>query len=62
MVGADAEADMDVDVEVNGGVLESESSSLLRPGRRVGRVSEQQVKIAKAVLYAVQVFYSFFIM
>jgi len=28
----------------------------------VGRSAEQQMKIIKAVLYAVQVFYSFFIM
>ncbi|RYO29512.1 hypothetical protein AA0113_g12042 [Alternaria arborescens] len=41
-----------------------ESSSLLGPGRNggVGRSAEQQMKIIKAVLYAVQVFYSFFIM
>lgn len=39
-----------------------ESSSLLNPGRMAGRPSEQQTKIVKAVLYAVQVFYSFFIM
>ena len=39
-----------------------ESSSLLYPGRSTGRVSERQTKIVKAVLYAVQVFYSFFIM
>ncbi|KAF2468213.1 Ctr copper transporter [Lindgomyces ingoldianus] len=39
-----------------------ESSSLLMPGRISGRVSERQTKIVKAVLYAVQVFYSFFIM
>ncbi|KAF2270695.1 Ctr copper transporter [Lojkania enalia] len=39
-----------------------ESSSLLRPGRPAGRAIEQQMKLVKAVLYAVQVFYSFFIM
>ncbi|KAF1946309.1 Ctr copper transporter [Clathrospora elynae] len=39
-----------------------ESSSLLGPGRNAGRNAEQQTKIVKAVLYAVQVFYSFFIM
>lgn len=41
-----------------------ESSSLLGPGRNggVGRSAEQQMKMIKAVLYAVQVFYSFFIM
>lgn len=39
-----------------------ESSSLLYSGRHAGRVSEQQAKLVKAVLYAVQVFYSFFIM
>ncbi|KAH7123850.1 Ctr copper transporter family-domain-containing protein [Dendryphion nanum] len=39
-----------------------ESSSLLHPGRQAGKPSEQQTKIIKAVLYAVQVFYSFFIM
>ncbi|KAF2281320.1 Ctr copper transporter [Westerdykella ornata] len=39
-----------------------ESSSLLNPGRSGGRPSEQQTRIVKAVLYAVQVFYSFFIM
>ncbi|KAF1949442.1 Ctr copper transporter [Byssothecium circinans] len=42
--------------------LSNESSSLLRPGRHAGRVSEQQTKIVKAIFYAVQVFYSFFIM
>ncbi|KAF2013291.1 Ctr-domain-containing protein [Aaosphaeria arxii CBS 175.79] len=40
----------------------TESSSLLNPGRLTGRPSEQQTKIIKAILYAVQVFYSFFIM
>ncbi|KAF1996239.1 Ctr copper transporter [Amniculicola lignicola CBS 123094] len=40
----------------------NESSSLLYPGRLAGRGDEQRVKIIKAVLYAVQVFYSFFIM
>jgi hypothetical protein len=42
----------------------TESSSLLGPGRNggVGRNTEQQMKIIKAILYAVQVFYSFFIM
>ncbi|USP77233.1 Copper transport protein CTR2 [Curvularia clavata] len=42
----------------------NESSSLLGPGRNgsLGRSTEQQMKIIKAVLYAVQVFYSFFIM
>ncbi|KAF2634955.1 Ctr copper transporter [Massarina eburnea CBS 473.64] len=49
-VGADANA------------VAEESSSLLRPGRRAGSASEQQIKIIKAVFYAVQVFYSFFIM
>lgn len=39
-----------------------ESSSLLAPVRNPGRTSEQQIKIVKALLYAVQVFYSFFIM
>jgi copper transporter 1 len=41
-----------------------ESSSLLGPGRNGGveRSVEQQMKIIKAILYAVQVFYSFFIM
>ncbi|KAF2869329.1 Ctr copper transporter family-domain-containing protein [Massariosphaeria phaeospora] len=39
-----------------------ESSSLLNPGRNAGRVSEKQTKTVKALLYAVQVFYSFFIM
>jgi hypothetical protein len=39
-----------------------ESSSLLATGRTAVRVTEQQTKIVKAVLYAVQVFYSFFIM
>ncbi|KAH3936633.1 copper transporter [Parastagonospora nodorum] len=41
---------------------ENESSSLLGPGRSVGRTSEQQTKIVKGLFYAVQVFYSFFIM
>lgn len=40
----------------------NESSSLLGPGRNVGRNSEQQMKIVKGIFYAVQVFYSFFIM
>ncbi|OAL56048.1 Ctr-domain-containing protein [Pyrenochaeta sp. DS3sAY3a] len=40
----------------------NESSSLLGPGRNAGRNTEQQMKIVKAILYAVQVFYSFFIM
>ncbi|KAH7086771.1 Ctr copper transporter family-domain-containing protein [Paraphoma chrysanthemicola] len=40
----------------------NESSSLLGPGRNVGKNSEQQMKIVKGALYAVQVFYSFFIM
>ncbi|KAH5272684.1 copper transporter [Parastagonospora nodorum] len=31
-------------------------------GRSVGRTSEQQTKIVKGLFYAVQVFYSFFIM
>ncbi|KAH7408217.1 Ctr copper transporter family-domain-containing protein [Phaeosphaeria sp. MPI-PUGE-AT-0046c] len=39
-----------------------ESSSLLSPGRNGGKNAEQQVKIVKGILYAVQVFYSFFIM
>ncbi|KAH8725321.1 Ctr copper transporter family-domain-containing protein [Phaeosphaeriaceae sp. PMI808] len=39
-----------------------ESSSLLGPGRNVGRSTERQTKIIKGLLYAVQVFYSFFIM
>jgi hypothetical protein len=39
-----------------------ESSSLLSPGRNGGKNTEQQVKIVKGLLYAVQVFYSFFIM
>lgn len=38
-----------------------ESSSLLYPGR-IGKPTEKQTKLVKAVLYAVQVFYSFFIM
>jgi len=38
-----------------------ESSSLLYPGR-IGKPSEKQTKLVKALLYAVQVFYSFFIM
>lgn len=41
---------------------EDESSSLLHPGRSANRVSEKQANIVKAILYAVQVFYSFFIM
>jgi hypothetical protein len=40
----------------------NESSSLLGPGRNAGHNSEQQTKIVKGLLYAVQVFYSFFIM
>ncbi|KAF1912579.1 Ctr copper transporter family-domain-containing protein [Ampelomyces quisqualis] len=40
----------------------NESSSLLGPGRNVGKNSEQQMKIVKGILYAMQVFYSFFIM
>lgn len=39
-----------------------ESSSLLHPGRNAGSNAEQQAKLVKAALYAVQVFYSFFIM
>jgi hypothetical protein len=39
----------------------NEQSSLLYPGRNV-RESERNAKIVKAFLYAVQVFYSFFIM
>ncbi|KAF2789541.1 Ctr copper transporter [Melanomma pulvis-pyrius CBS 109.77] len=39
-----------------------ESSSLLHSGRSAARVSEKQTNVIKAVLYAVQVFYSFFIM
>lgn len=39
-----------------------ESSSLLYPGRYVVRASDKQMKVVKALLYAVQVFYSFFIM
>lgn len=39
-----------------------ESSSLLGPGRNGGKNAEQQTKIVKGALYAVQVFYSFFIM
>jgi copper transporter 1 len=35
---------------------------LLWPGRHGARASEQQTKMVKALLYAVQVFYSFFIM
>ncbi|KAF2118308.1 Ctr copper transporter family-domain-containing protein [Lophiotrema nucula] len=43
--------------------ISNESSSLLHPGRPAGRqANEQQMKIIKAILYAVQVFYSFFIM
>ncbi|KAL8695988.1 MAG: hypothetical protein Q9224_003032 [Gallowayella concinna] len=38
-----------------------ERSSLLRAGNKVGEVEKKQ-KILKAVFYAVQVFYSFFIM
>ncbi|KAF1975199.1 Ctr-domain-containing protein [Bimuria novae-zelandiae CBS 107.79] len=41
---------------------DDELSSLLRPGRYAGRANEQQMKVVKALLYAVQVFYSFFIM
>jgi copper transporter 1 len=40
----------------------NESSSLLGPGRNTGTSDEQQVKIVKGLLYAAQVFYSFFIM
>lgn len=42
---------------------DDESSSLLWPGRH-GRAgaTEQQTKTVKALFYAVQVFYSFFIM
>ncbi|KAJ4990255.1 ctr copper transporter family protein [Stagonosporopsis vannaccii] len=40
-----------------------ESSSLLHSGRNAGGSNaEQQAKLVKAALYAVQVFYSFFIM
>jgi hypothetical protein len=39
-----------------------ESSSLLHSGRNAGGNAEQQAKLVKAALYAVQVFYSFFIM
>jgi len=39
-----------------------ESSSLLGPAGRNGGKAEQQQRMVKAVLYAVQVFYSFFIM
>merc|ERR1711881_162857 len=39
----------------------TESSSLLAPGNSRAQV-EQSTKIVKAFLYAVQVFYSFFIM
>jgi copper transporter 1 len=39
-----------------------ESSSLLHSGRNAGSNVEQQAKLVKAALYAVQVFYSFFIM
>lgn len=39
-----------------------ESSSLLSPGRNAGQNAEKQMKIVKGILYAVQVFYSFFIM
>ncbi|PSN63458.1 Ctr copper transporter [Corynespora cassiicola Philippines] len=42
--------------------ITDEESSLLHPGRSGGRVNEQQTKLVKAALYAVQVFYSFFIM
>jgi hypothetical protein len=38
-----------------------EWSSLLHPGR-IGKPTEKQTKLVKAILYAVQVFYSFFIM
>ncbi|KAH9873529.1 hypothetical protein IAQ61_004153 [Plenodomus lingam] len=41
--------------------ITGESSSLLGPGRNAGK-AEQQHKIVKAALYAVQVFYSFFVM
>lgn len=40
----------------------NESSSLLHSGRNAGSNAEQQAKLVKAALYAVQVFYSFFIM
>ncbi|EON62047.1 hypothetical protein W97_01266 [Coniosporium apollinis CBS 100218] len=40
---------------------DGESSSLLWPGRTRGE-AEQRSRIVKAVFYAVQVFYSFFIM
>jgi copper transporter 1 len=43
-------------------ITPNESSSLLGSGRNAGRTTEQQMKIVKAILYAVQVFYSFFIM
>ncbi|KAF1932316.1 Ctr copper transporter [Didymella exigua CBS 183.55] len=39
-----------------------ESSSLLHSGRNAGSNAERQAKLVKAALYAVQVFYSFFIM
>lgn len=41
--------------------VDNESSSLLWPGRSV-RVVERRSKMIKAALYALQVFYSFFIM
>ena len=39
----------------------SEQSSLLWPGKDVS-ASEKEIKIKKAAFYAVQIFYSFFIM
>jgi len=41
--------------------VDNESSSLLWPGRSA-RVVERKSKVIKAALYALQVFYSFFIM
>ncbi|KAF2442140.1 Ctr copper transporter [Karstenula rhodostoma CBS 690.94] len=48
----------------NAARADDESSSLLWPGRhgRAGATTEQQTKVVKALFYAVQVFYSFFIM
>jgi copper transporter 1 len=45
----------------SGEIGEDESSSLLRTGSR-RQAAERSSEIVKAALYAVQVFYSFFIM
>lgn len=41
---------------------EAEASSLLWPSGRNAQTAEKSSKVVKAALYAVQVFYSFFIM